>query len=395
MAVRCQLLSGPRPPATPEGIFEVARQLGSLQVDPISVVQRTHLLVPYSRIGPYDTSAMSELCWTDKRLFTFWAHAASLVPTEQYPIHRVLMRRFSRGLSPWSSRLKEWVAANPKLKRHVLLELRRRGPLRTREFIDHSREGYVSGGWNEGRNVDRMLDYLWTTGTAAVAGRDALFRVWDLAERWLPGWTPREVIREREATRRSVEIALRALGVATPQQIKLHFTRGRYWQLGDVLASLVRKGRVVPVRISDDGHRWRGDWYALPEVEHTAAEPWEPRTALLSPFDNLICDRDRTKRLFGFDYTMEIYVPKPKRRYGYYVLPVLRGDTLVGRIDPAMDRKSGTLRIEGAWIEPGWDGSEIADAVGNTIKDLAVFLHASSISVGRKVAAPWRRTIAA
>lgn len=393
--MRSQLLSGLQPPATAEGIFEVARQLGSLQVDPIAVVQRTHLLVPFSRIGPYDTSAMSELCWRDKRLFTFWAHAASLVPTEQYPIHRVLMRRFSRGLSPWGRRLKAWVEANPRLKRHVLLELRRRGPLLTRHFIDHSHEGYVSGGWNEGRNVDRMLDYLWTIGIAAVAGRDGIFRVWDLAERWLPEWTPREVIRERAATRRSVEIALRALGVATPQQIKAHFTRGRYWHLDEVLAELVRKGRVVPVRISDDGHAWRGDWYAPAEIEAISRAPWEPRTTLLSPFDNLICDRARTKRIFGFDYTMEIYVPKSKRRYGYYVLPILHGDALAGRIDPAMDRKTGTLRIEGAWIEPGRDGTELAQAAGDAIKELARFLDASSISVGRKVPASWRRTIGA
>jgi uncharacterized protein len=394
VAVRSQLLGGPRRSPTSDGIFDVAAHIGCIQIDPISAVARTHLLVPFSRIGPYDTGEMDKLLWQEKRLFHYWAHAASLVPTDQFPVHRVMMRRFARGQGTWGSRLKEWADANPKLRRHVLLQLRRRGPLRTQEFVDHSDSGYVSGGWNEGRNVDRMLDYLWTIGVVAVSGRRGLYRIWDLAERWYPRWMPREPIREREATRRSVLTALRALGIATPQQIKKHFTRGRYWDLPRVLQDLVRERLVVPASIAGEGGSWRGEWFAPADIEELLSRPWDPRTTLLSPFDNLICDRARTSLLFDFDYTIEIYVPKTKRRYGYYVMPVLHEDRLVGRIDPAMDRKSGTLRIEGAWIEPGCEGAEIAAATATSVEDLARFLGAEKITLGRKVAASWRKALA-
>jgi hypothetical protein len=396
VAVQSQLLAGPRFPATADGIFEVAKHIGCFQIDPISVVARTHLLVPFSRVGSYDVSEMDRLLWDEKRLFHYWAHAASLVPTEQFPIHRVLMRRYARGAGTWATRLKVWADENPRLRRHVLLQLRKRGPLRTRDFVDHSHRGYPSsGGWNEGRNVDRMLDYLWTTGVVAIVGREGGLRIWDLAERWFPDWTPREPIREREATRRSALIALRALGIATPQQVNKHFTRGRYWDLPGTIDGLVREGLVVPVVVRADGGTWPGKWFAPANIDELLVTDWEPLTTLLSPFDNLIADRDRTRRLFDFDYTIEIYVPKTKRKYGYYVMPVLHGDRLVGRLDPAFDRTDRVLRINGAWPEPGADGDETAAAAAAAVHDLATFLNASSLSVDRGIKGRWKRALAA
>lgn len=359
-------------------------------------MQRTHLLVPWSRIGSYPVAEMDRLLWDERKLFHYFAHAASLVLTEDYPIHQVLMRRYGTGESLHARRTREWVEANRPLRRHIVAELRRNGRMRTGDFSDNAVNQYLSSGWNTGRNVDRMLDFLWTKGIVMIAGRDRLQRVWDLSERWLPSWTPRKSVTRREATRRSVQKSLRALGVGTARHIRDHFTRNMYHRLDDVLAELVRKKVVVHVRVADGERELPGPWLLhaddLPLLERLQAGDWEPRTTLLSPFDNLICDRRRTELLFGFDYRMEIYVPKDKRRYGYYVLPILHGDGLIGRIDAAMDRAAGRLTIKGVWAEPGApDGRAAGDAIAEAVEDLAMFLGAGEIDYPSTVPDGWRR----
>lgn len=397
MFLRRQRLSGPRPKRTADGILEVAKDIGCLQIDPINVVSRPHVTIPFSRIGRYDIADFEKLCWDQRRLFTYWAHAASMVPTEDYAIHNLLMRRYARGASKWAKQSKQWADANAKLRRHVLLQLRKRGPLRTRDFEDHSVLGFESGGWNEGRNVDRMLNYLWTCGKVMIAGRDGINRVWDLAERWFPEWTPKERLSDREATRRSVVQALRALGVANVKQIRFAYTRWRYYDLDLVLKELQRKNIIVPVTVTSDGKSLSGKWYALAEVLETlpAARRAASRTTVLSPFDNLICDRDRTKLFFDFEYTIEIYVPKTKRRYGYYVMPVLHEGRLVGRVDPKMDRSSGVLAINGVWTEDARPSAGVLDGIARAIGDLATWLGAGDIAPGKAVPARMRKLLAA
>ncbi|MDQ4065554.1 MAG: winged helix DNA-binding domain-containing protein, partial [Actinomycetota bacterium] len=341
----------------------MANAVSCLQLDPINVVARPQVAIPFSRMGPYKERELDKLCWEQKRLFSYWAHAASLVPTEQFPIHKVFMRLYQRGQSAWGKRHIAWAKENPKLGRHILAELRKRGALRTKDFKDHAVQGYTSGGWNEGRNVDMMLDYLWTCGKVMIAGRDGINRIWDLAERWLPDWTPTETISTKEATRRSVLIALRSLGVATVKQIGITFTRWRYYDMPRVIAELERAGTIVPVRVMDRDASLPGKWYGLKEVLEAPRPRGRSRTTVLSPFDPLIADRQRLKLLFGFDYSIEIYVPKTKRKYGYYVMPVLHDGELVGRVDPVMDRKSGTLTINGAWAEPRHNRGDTTEAI--------------------------------
>jgi uncharacterized protein len=232
--------------------------------------------------------------------------------------------------------------------------------------------------------VALMLEALWREGVLVVAGRDGTQRVWELAERWLPPWTPREQLGAREVTRRAALQALRALGIARPTHIANHFIRGAYSDLAAVLAELEAEAQIVRVQIADDATQWSGLWYMraddLPLVQALAGDAWQPRTTLLSPFDNLICDRARTEELWGFAYRTEIYVPKAQRQYGYYVLPVLHGEQLVGRIDPQFDRKARRLQINRVFMEPQVGlNDEIMQALFVAINDLGRFLGAREV----------------
>jgi hypothetical protein len=404
LALLKQRLAGPsrstpsetsgRASADADGLMEVVRDLGCLQLDPIGVVARSHQLVLWSRVGPYDLAHLDQLLWQERRLFEYWAHCASIVLTEDYPLHSPMMRAYPSGDSVYRQRAREWIAKNQKLRRYILNRLRREGPLLSRELEEDGLhpKAWVSIGWTSGRNISRMLDCLWIGGKIMVAGREGIQKKWDLAERVLPEWTPRDRLTEREVVRRAAQRSLRALGVATPRQIQYHFIRGRYPNLKNVLAELVQEQRIRKVEIRD----LPGEWYIHTDDCPLIAElqkDWEPRTTLLSPFDNLICDRARTRQLFNFDYTVEIYVPAAKRKYGYYVLPILHGDRLIGRVDPERDRERGALRVNAVYAEP--DAPRNAGrAVAGAIEDLAAFLGAREILYNsRRVPAAWKRSL--
>jgi hypothetical protein len=243
-----------------------------------------------------------------------------------------------------------------------------------------------------------MLAFLWMQGKVMVAGRRGQERLWDLADRFLPDWTPRRRLSEPNIVSQSVERSLRGLGVARPRDIEGHFTTGRYPGLARALEKLERQGRIAPVRIEEDVAAWPGTWFVhaddvplLDEVEPGGG--WEPRTTLLSPFDNLIRDRARTELLFGFRFRLEIYVPKNKREYGFFVMPILLGDRLIGRIDPLMDRTRGRLAVNALHLEPGASASKkTGAAVAGAIQDLAVFLGATDIALPAEMPAAWRRS---
>ena len=294
----------------------------------------------------------------------------------------------------WSvgyTRLNAFLDANKTLMRHILVQLRKKGPLRTSDFKDLSVMNYKSSGWNTDRNVDRMLDYLWTKGKVMIVGRTGQQRVWDLAERWFPDWTPQERLTVQQQTRQSVQRSVKAMGIAMKKQIWQYFTRWRYEDLPEVLKELERKGTLMPVVVPGV----KGAWHMHPDdlelLESLRAGDWEPRTTLLSPFDPLIADRARTKLMWGFDFAIEIYVPKDKRKYGYYVLPILHGDELIGRIDPVMDRKTNTLTIKGIWVEATAPKDKLTGkAVARSIEDLARFLGATKVNYSKKIPAAWK-----
>lgn len=393
VAVSRQGLAGTVPPASANAVLDVARKIRCIQIDPINAIARTQHLVLFSRMGAdYRTAHLDEVTWKRKQLFAYWAHAASFVLTEDFPIHVRHMRRWAGDDTPYGLQVRQWMEDNARMKRYILRRIREDGPLRSRDLTVSDATPWHSEGWNAGQKVTRMLEFLWRKGKLTIAGRVGGDRLWELAERWLPEWTPRDRITERQMIERSVLHSLNALGAATRRDIAQYFTRGNYPDLADALARLEKRRAIVPVTV--DGVRDR--WFALPEAldELTAAgaDGWEPRTTLLSPFDNLIADRGRTKRLFDFDYTIEIYVPKARRRFGYYVLPILHGDRLIGRIDSRMDRDANVYVVERVYAEPVTPRDRATGtAVRSAIEELASWLGATSVRYGRSDA--WRTAL--
>jgi uncharacterized protein YcaQ len=318
--VRTQLLDG-----SATSVLETVRKLGFLQIDPIATVATPQTLVLWSRLGPYDVGELDRLLWDERKLFEY---GALIWPIEDLPLIRARMRR-PRGKYKWEQRGEEFLETNARFKRHLLRELERHGPLLSREIEADLMVSRDPHDWWGSRKVTLMLELLEGRGVVAVVGRRGKQRLWDLGERWYPEV---ETIPWREAEPLLAEKRWRALGV----------------------------------RLEN------GEWQAHPEATDGRVPA---RTTFLSPFDRLIYDRERAEALFGFRYRLEMYVPKAKRQYGYYVLPILRGDRLIGRIDPAFERTSGVLRVNSVHWEPG----ARPVSLDKPLRDLARWLGAGSI----------------
>ena len=392
LAVVKQGLAGPPPKATIPGLRKVARQIRCIQVDPISHVSRTEHLVLFSRLGPsYKKELLARATYEKKELFHYFAHAASLVLTEDYPIHSFEMRNWPRNKGARADQAKKFMKDNDAMRRKILKRLRDEGPLRARDFGYKTSNPWKSSGWTDGQNLGRMLDFLWIKGQIMIVGRQGLDRLWGLADEWFPEWTPREKWPEPKVVEESVRHSLGALGVATRKQIAFHYTRWVYPGLPQILKRMEAKEDIVPTEVHDNGAVWPGQWYVLasdvPLVKKLEKGGFDPRTTLLSPFDNLICDRDRTQQLWDFEYRIEIYVPKAKRRYGYYVLPILHGDRLIGRVDSRFDKANDIYAVDNVYAEPGAPKDRATSrAVKNALESMVQWLGADSMTVGNSAA---------
>ena len=320
IAVRAQLLDG-----SATSVLDTVRRLGFLQLDPISTVAPPQHLVLWSRLGPFDRAELDRLLWEERKLLEW---NAFLWPAEDLPLLQARMRRRD---GPWDRHRIEFLKEHASFRRYVLRELERRGPLLSREIADHAPSKREAHRWWGARKMGLMLGVLNARGEVAVVGRRGRQRLWDLAERWYPE-TPR--IPWAEAARAFEEKQFRALGVR------------------------LDKGR----------------WLAHPDVGDDAVAK---RVTFLSPFDRLVHDRNRAEALWGFFYRLEMYVPKAKREYGYYVLPILRGDRIVGRIEPLHVRTTGELRVLGTW----WEAGIRPASLKATLRDLARFLGASAVTI--------------
>lgn len=376
-------------------LLDIIRDMGCVQLDPIRHVERTHRLVLWSRLGYFDKVALDQLRWQDRSLFEFWAHAASMVLTEELPVHRWHMAHLAdETRSRFGRDIKKWFDAEAEilypLKDHILAELAKNGPMLSRDFEEVAR--YKSR-WSNGRYVSRVLDYLWSTGQIMVYGRPGNQRLWGLASQFWPDWADQTEWQAEQVTAFAAQKSIRALGVATPAQIKRHFTRNVYPELNKTLHKLVAAKKIEPVHIVEKREPLKGEWYLhqedIPLLEQIQAGQWRPRTTILSPFDNLICDRERTEQLWDFYYRIEIYVPKAKREFGYYVLPILHNDKLVGRIDAKMNRKTGILELHNLYAEEKASTSQrTIKSIRRAIEQLARFLEAADLQWGQ-VPAAW------
>jgi len=381
LVIKGQRLSGPRP-AT---ILETVEELGWVQMDPVRPVARTEQLVLWSRLGSrFRVAELERLLWDERSLFEYWAF---IVPTASFGVHRETMRRYPNGSGHTLARrayTTNWLKTHASVRREVLRRLRTDGPLRTRDFTATALVGWKGGGWSEDKSISMMLETLWAKGEVMVVGREHQERVWDLAERRLPVDQPR--LPALEVARRIVDTQLRALGVASIKEFGWAFDgRPPGWERA--LADLAREGRLLPVHVEGQS----GEWYAHAE---SLARPWRPRTVLLSPFDQLVHDRNRALALFEFFYRLEMYVPRSKRQYGYYVLPILHGDRLIGRVDPLFDRKTGVFTVKGLWAEAEAP-ADAGPAIAAQIRDLAGWVGAAQIQVAGPVPAPWRAALGA
>ncbi len=318
IAIRAQLLDG-----SATSVLETVRRLGFLQIDPISTVATPQQLVLFSRLGPYDTTELDRLLWEKRQLFEW---DAFIWPIEDLPLVRARMMRHRRlGSSARDRWIREFLQENARFRRFVLRELERNGPLLSRALQTDLMPSGESHRWWGDRQVRLMLEVLQARGEIAVAGRVGKQRLWGLAERVFP---PSETLPWREAERLIQEKRRRSLGV---------------W---------LERGRL----------------HVHPDASD---EPVPDRATVLSPFDRLVHDRARAEALFGFHYRLEMYVPKAKREYGYYVLPLLVGDRIVGRVEPRFDRKTGALEVLGAWGD--------TTRLDEVLAELAAFLGADTI----------------
>jgi len=356
----------PRGEPTRRHLRRVFDRLGLVQMDSVNVLQRAHYLPLYSRLGEYPVALLDRAAYRPPRmLFEYWGHEASLLPVE---LHPYLRWRMARAREHAWDRMRRLAQERPDLVDWVRQEVAQRGPVTAAEIEeDLPRRRGEAWGW-AWSDVKTALEWLFYLGEVTAAARNGAWaRRYDLPERVLPASvlaapTPDPA----EARRHLVARAAAALGVAAAPELRDYF-RLPVAGFREAVEDLVAEGVLVPVTVA--GWRqpaWRHRDAKLPRRVHAAT--------LLSPFDPLIWERGRTERLFGFRYRIEIYVPAPRRVHGYYVLPFLLGDKLVARVDLKADRAAGVLRVPAAWVEPGADAGEVAEALAAELRRLAAWL---------------------
>lgn len=338
----------PHETPTMRTLVRAVRRTGVLQVDSVNVLQRAHYMPLWSRMGPYDPDLLRRAAeQRPRRLVEYWAHVQALMPVELWPVMRPRMEHYRR-----SPRWHTWLGTNAGLADRVLAEVRDRGASTARDLDDGAPRSKDHWGWNWSESR-KALDYLYTVGDLAIAARNQHFEpVYDLPERVLPAEVLAAAVpSEAEATVELVRRAARSHGVATLRCLtdyyRLQMVKGQGQRAArDAVDRLVDEGELLPARVEGwDREAW---------LHRDAARPRRVAArALLSPFDPVVWERERTEHLFDFHYRIEIYVPAPQRRHGYYVLPFLLGDRIVGRVDLKADRAGRRLLVPGAYGEPG------------------------------------------
>jgi uncharacterized protein YcaQ len=346
IAVRAQLLEKGRP----TNLVAMVRHLSFLQLDPTAAIAPNADLVAWSRLGSSYSPADLLKALKDRRLIEL---QALIRPREDVALFRAEMAEWpGRGkLREWQESRRDWVKANDACRKDILRRLRSSGPLTSRDLPDTCAVPWASTGWTNNQNVIKLLDFMVARGEVATAGRKGRERLWDLATRVYPD---DPAVPVEEAVRIRNERRLRALGIA---RAKAPEAPVEAWDVGET---------GEPATVDGVKGIWRVDPAQL-------GQPFSGRAALLSPFDRLIHDRKRTIELFEFDYQLEMYKPAAKRRWGYFALPILYGDRLVGKLDATADRKAGVLRVNAIHQDVSFTKA-MTGAVGREIKDLAHWL---------------------
>jgi uncharacterized protein YcaQ len=380
-------------------VARLAADTGGLQVDSINVIDRAHYLTVWSRFGPYDRRALDRVVYRRRALFEYWAHAACLVATEHFPCWRRAMLDYHTRSRGWS----DWLKRHRATLRAVEQALRDGGPLGSADFAHRRRPSGQAGWWNW-KPTTHALDYLWMSGRTLVHSRRHFQKRFDLAERLMPEALAREPLAAADFQRWHLRQSLHAMGAATEMDLRMYLTfprvgaaERRRW-----LARLLESGEVREIEVETPSGAARGRWYALADDLSALAAAGRRRRAsegstLLSPFDSFLWHRERTHRLFGFRYTIEVYTPGHKRTHGYYSLPVLHDGQLVGRVDPKVHRAERRLEVKHVHLEPWlarggrppaatWGTVDLDAALAglaDSLRSLAAFVGADALSLGR------------
>ena len=344
-----------------------AQRLSAIQIDSVNVLARAHYLPVFSRYGPYPTAALDDLVHGRRELFEYWGHAACFLPIELYPYLRWRM----------DGQVTRWGGGEPQEQTFieaVLAEVAARGPLPAGKISIGGRSEGAWWGWSDAK---RAVEVLFRQGRVAIAGRRNFERLYDIPERVFP----REVLQANpvepsEAKKELLVRAARAMGVGTARHVAMYFHIPPA-QAPVLFDELVEDGRLEQVTVEG----WKQPGYIVPG----ARIPKSIRArAIVSPFDPLMWERRWTKAVFGFDYQIEIYVPAPKRIYGYYVLPFLMGENFAGRVDLKADRKTSILLVQAAYAEPGTEPMAVAEALAGELEAMAGWLGLGRIEVAEK-----------
>lgn len=357
-----------------------AARLSAIQIDSVNVLARAHYLPTFSRYGPYPMSALDDLAHRKRELFEYWGHAACFLPIELYPLMRWRMNGQIDGWAAIDRKRRDFIEA-------VYREVAERGPLAAGEISIGGKSTGAWWGWSEGK---RAIEVLMAQGRVAVAGRRNFERLYDLCERVLPkAVLEAKAVADGDAKKELLVRAARAMGVGTAKDIAQYFHVDAWWDRSSVngrrppagthllFEELVEDKRLERVRVEG----WKQPAFVVPGARI-------PRSvdarAIVSPFDPILWERKWTSEVFGFEYQIEIYVPAPKRVYGYYVLPFIEGDRFAARVDLKADRKASTLVVQAAYLEPNVDAGETAAALADELRSMARWLSLESFAVGAK-----------
>ena len=376
-----QLINPRKDRARKKDILEIAEALGCIQIDTISVVERAHHVTLWTRLGQYDKQDLHDLAYKDQRLFEYWAHAACFVPMNEYRYHTASMEaRKEKMVENFARRSK----APTELLDEVLDRVKKEGPLAAKDF-EHKRER-KSKGWWDWKPAKVALETLFGAGTLMVSHRENFQRHYDLTENVLPPSIDATPPGGEERAKFFALKTVGALGVVKAPDLRKYYhpwnialrLASREWE--KILGRLADEGAIARIEMENEGK----PHYCLEEdadrLRSLETDPGFEWCRLFTNFDNLLWDRERVKALFGFEPKLETYVPAPQRKYGYYNLPILYGDRLVGRVVPKMDRKRGVLIVRSTWHEPWFEPDEdFEDSYAEALESFALFNGADEI----------------
>ncbi|WP_166904264.1 winged helix-turn-helix domain-containing protein [Mycobacterium sp. DL440] len=376
VAVAAQGFHAPKPrgPVTRAHLRRLISRIQVLQLDSVSVAVRAHYAPVFSRLGPYDRDALDRAAWSHsarspRLLVEYWAHEAALMAVEDWPLLRWRMREYTHGR--WGT---EIVRKNPKLAEDIVAAVAELGPSTAGQIEAHleSEPRGRKGPWWDRSETKWVAEALWSSGVLTTATRVGFARHYDLTERVLPPEVVARQVDDEEAVRELALRAATALGVGTEADIRDYFRMGAK-QVKPALAKLVADGEIEPVDVEGTPAYLRAG-QTVPSRDRG--------TALLCPFDPLVFFRPRVERWFDFHYRIEIYVPAPKRQFGYYVWPFLLDGELVARVD--LKRTDAALQVLGAFTEDGRDRSRVADALAEELRSMASWLGVDNVTVARR-----------